>query len=280
MSDYLYEFPNEEKFYIGIKAVVKSQYSHDQELCELVNASRCDFYGTTTYSQKRWNAFYAEVRFFVPMEIFAKYNSVKMELIESTLLDICKQLMPPEIGYDIMKVTVSPDMSSNTGKDSLEEIKEVVENRTFLRFNGDLIEKGKKMADAYISLYVLENYIRQYIDAKMTEKYGNNYMDSIAISRRVKSGIESRRNEEQSKKWLPLRGDKDLFYMDFTDLADVIVNNWDCFENDSPDQRWIKVKIQEMYDIRCLIAHNSYISEDNIQLLNLTTKQILSQLQF
>lgn len=280
MSDYSYEFPNEENFYFGIKAIVKSQYSRDKDLCELVNASRCSFYGTTTYSQKRWNAFYAEVRFFVPVGIFTKHNSVKMELIESTLLDICKHLMPPETSYDIMKVTVSPDMSSETGKDSIEEIKEVIENKAFLRINGDLIEKGKKMADAYISLYVLENYIRQYIDAKLTEKYGDNYMDSIAVSRKVKSGMESRKKEEQSRKWLPLRGNKDLFYMDFNDLADVIVNNWDCFENDIPDQEWIKVKIQEMYDIRCLIAHNSYISEDNIQLLNLTTKQILAQLQF
>lgn len=224
--------------------------------------------------------FFAEVRFFVPMVIFAKHNSVKMELIENTLLDICKQLMPPETGYDIMKVTVSPDMLSEIGKDSLGEIKEVVENNAFLRLNGDLIEKGKKMADAYISLYVLENYIRHYIDAKLTEKYGDNYMDSVVISRKVKSGMESRKKEERSRKWLPLRGDKDLFYMDFNDLADIIVNNWDCFENDIPDQGWIKVKIQEMYDIRCLIAHNSYISEDNIQLLNLTTKQILAQLQF
>lgn len=63
MSDYSYEFPNEEKFYSGIKAVVKSQYSQNQDLCELVNVGRCNFYGTTTYSQKRWNAFFCRGAF-------------------------------------------------------------------------------------------------------------------------------------------------------------------------------------------------------------------------
>lgn len=33
-----------------------------------------------------------------------------------------------------------------------------------------------------------------------------------------------------------------------------------------------------MYDIRCLVAHNSFISDENIQLLDITTKQIIQQL--
>ena len=87
-----------------------------------------------------------------------------------------------------------------------------------------------------------------------------------------------RKSQEESKKWLPLRGGNDLFYLDFTELADIIINNWDYFKNFIPDQNWIKVKMQEMYDIRCLVAHNSFISDENIQLLDITTKQIIKQL--
>ena len=72
--------------------------------------------------------------------------------------------------------------------------------------------------------------------------------------------------------------DDDLYYLDFIDLADFIVNNWDYFKDDIKDQNWIKVKMEELYGVRCLIAHNSYISDDNIQLLEVTTKQIISQL--
>ena len=124
----------------------------------------------------------------------------------------------------------------------------------------------------------MENHIRNYIDTKLTEKIGADYIISIAIPKKLKQGIETRKSQEQSKKWLPLRGDNDLYYLDFIDLVDVIANNWDYFKDDIPSQEWIKIKMQDVYDIRCLIAHNSYISDDNIQLLESTTKQIISQL--
>ena len=278
MSGFTYELPNTEEFYTGIRAIVKSQYSRDQDLCELVSAGYCDFYGTTNYSQKRWDAFYAEVHIFVPMSIFAKHNSLKMDIMKDSLLEICKQLMPPEAGYDIMKVTVSPILSTEKQKDSLSEIKKTIEESTCLSINDDLIEKGKKMAGAYITLYALENFIRQYMDKKLTEKIGVNYMNIVSIPKKIKSEIETRKTQEQENKWLPLRGDKDLYYMDFIELSDFIIENWDYFKDDIKDQNWIKVKMKEMYSIRCLIAHNSYISDENIQLLELTTKQIIKQL--
>ena len=278
MSEFTYEYPNNEEFYSGIRAVVKSQYSHDTDLCDLVDSGYCDFYSTTSFSQKRWNAFYAEVHFFVPITVYSKHNTIKFETMKYALLDVCKQIMPPDAGYDIMKVTISPILSSVEKKDAVAEIKEVVERSPYININNDLIEKGKKMADAYITLYALENYIRQYIDKKLTEKVEINYMDVVSIPKKIKSGIETRKADEQKNKWLPLRGDNDLYYMDFIELSDFITANWDYFKDDIKDQNWIKVKMEEMYNIRCLIAHNSYISDDNFQLLEVTTKQLLAQL--
>lgn len=278
MSGFSYECPNNKDFYSVIKAVVNSQYSYDEDLCELVNAGYCDFYGTTDYSQKRWDAFYAEVHFYIPISIYSKHNSIKIEIIKHALLDICKQVLPSELGYDIMKVSISPNFASGLQKDALAEIKDVIEERDCLNIGDELIEKGKKMANAYISLYVLENYIRQYIDKKLTISLGPNYMDSITISQKMKKGMEVRKSQEREKKWLPLRGENDLYYLDFIELADFIVTNWDYYKDDIKDQNWIKVKMEELYGIRCLIAHNSYISDDNIQLLEVTTKQIIAQL--
>ena len=69
-----------------------------------------------------------------------------------------------------------------------------------------------------------------------------------------------------------------MYYLDFSKLSDLIIYNWVHFEDVIPDQQWIKVKLDEMYNIRCLIAHNSYISDENFELLNVTTKQILKQI--
>ena len=77
---------------------------------------------------------------------------------------------------------------------------------------------------------------------------------------------------------MPLRGDNDLYYLDFIELSELIINNWEYFKNLIPNQDWIRVKMADLYDIRCLIAHNSYISRDSIQLLEVTTKQLIAQL--
>lgn len=77
---------------------------------------------------------------------------------------------------------------------------------------------------------------------------------------------------------MPLRGDNDLYYLDFIELSELIINNWEYFKNLFPDQDWIRVKMADLYDIRCLIAHNSFISTDSMQLLEVTTKQLIAQL--
>lgn len=277
MSEFTYEWPNAEDFYAGVRAVVQSQYSYEKELCSLIDIGRCEFYGTTNYSRNRWDAYYAEVHFFIPIGAYSKYSGM-LDKYQNLLLGVCQRVMPPETGYDIMEVTISPILSSEVKKDALTEIKKVAEESAYLNINDDLIEKGKKMADAYVTLYALENFVRQYIGKKLKEKIGLDYMNNVSLPKKIKSGIETRKIQEQGKKWLPLRGDNDLYYMDFIELSDFITANWDYFKDDIKDQNWIKVKMEEMYNIRCLIAHNSYISDDNFQLLEVTTKQILVQL--
>lgn len=277
MEGFTYECPNNKDFYSAIKAVINSQYS-DKDFCELVNSGYCDFSGSTTYSKIRWDAYYAEIHFYVPIEVYTRYSGA-LGKYQNWLLKVCQQVMPPIAGYDIMMVTISPIISPQSKKDSIDEIKKIIDDKNCLGISDDLIEKGKKMANAYISLYVLENYIRQYIDRRLTSLLGPNYMDVVTLSQKIKKGIEGRKNQEQEKKWLPLRGDNSLYYLDFIELSDLIIANWDYFKDTIKDQNWIKVKIEEMYGIRCLVAHNdSYILDDTMQLLEVTTKQIISQL--
>ncbi len=280
MTEFTYELPTDKDFYNGVKAMVNAMtiLLYKDELSEILNSGHCEIYDTGHFSQKRWNATGVKIQFYVPMDVYSKY-CYQLKNIQPILLGICNKVMPPSAGYDIIEISISPNvLTKDEIKDTLEEIKDIVSKGNYLSIGDDLVEKGKKMANAYITLYALENHVRNYIDTKLTEKAGDDYMNSIIIPKKVKTGIETRKSQEQLKKWLPLRGDNDLYYADFIELADIIINNWDYFKDDISDQGWIKVKMQEMYDIRCLIAHNSYISDDNIQLLELTTKQIISQL--
>ncbi len=277
MTEFTYVLPSDKDFYNGVKTMVNSMplLMYKDELKELLSNGRCEIYNTEQFSQKRWNATGVKIFFYTSMDIYSKYW-YQLKNIQPYLLGLCNKVMPPSAGYDILEVSVSPDVL--TKSDILNEIQDIVVKGNYMNISEELVEKGKRMANAYVTLYALENHIRHFIDTTLSEKVSEDYMNSIIIPKKAKSGIDTRKTQEQSKKWLPLRGDKDLYYLDFIDLADIITNNWDYFKDQIPDQEWIKVKIQEMYDIRCLIAHNSYISDDNIQLLELTTKQILSQL--
>jgi len=87
-----------------------------------------------------------------------------------------------------------------------------------------------------------------------------------------------RKDQEEKNAWLSIRGESDLFYMDFKELGDLILNNWDTFKDSFPDQAWIKSKIDELGNCRNLIAHNSYVGEHERNVINVNYRSIIKQL--
>ncbi|MBR3946686.1 MAG: hypothetical protein IKJ56_06230 [Bacteroidales bacterium] len=273
--EYTYKLPKDRELFEGVKIMIKAMPSSEvnNELIKLLDIANWEIQETGLYCG--WNRLGIVVYLNIPIQVYIGIESQK-DTLESHLKEICNKVIPTVAGYSVVEVVISSILGAT--KNPIEEIMKIVPDDNYLSITNDLIEKGKRMANAYVFLYALENHIRKYIDTKLTEKIGADYIISIAIPKKLKQGIETRKSQEQSKKWLPLRGDNNLYYLDFIDLADVIANNWDYFKDDIPSQEWIKIKMQDVYDIRCLIAHNSYISDDNIQLLESTTKQIISQL--
>ena len=278
MTEFTHELPNNIDLFEGVKVVASAmpKYPFSINLIDVIKDGYCEISDTGQFSKQRWDALGAIVSFFIPPEVFSSYYD-SIYLIKRDLSSICKDILPPSAGYDIINVSISPIIPSKT-KNPLAEIQKIVTDERYLSLSEDLINKGKRMADAYITLYALENHVRDYIHNTFLREKGSDYLNKIVIPKKTQSGIVLRKSQEDSKKWLPLRGGNDLFYLDFIELADIIINNWDYFKNYIPDQNWIKVKMQEMYDIRCLVAHNSFISDENIQLLDITTKQIIKQL--
>lgn len=60
---------------------------------------------------------------------------------------------------------------------------------------------------------------------------------------------------------MSVRGDNDLFYLDFKDLGILINSNWSIFGEYFNTQDLILPKINEMAECRNLIVHNSYIGK-------------------
>ncbi|MBD5397763.1 hypothetical protein HDR62_06520 [bacterium] len=275
--DFTYKLPDNNAFNEVIRAAALSMpmlQENRKKIQRLLDVGQCEIIDTGKFSGRRWDARGANVNIFVPLNMYPEFGNDA--IMKSSLLRICEQVLPASVGFDIVDVSISPQLNSGESRDAIEEIGTEVVNEKFLRLNDDLIGKGKQMAKAYIILYALENHLRQFIHDVLTKKIGLDY--SQAISSKLRKSIENLKNQEQPRKWLPLRGDNDLYYLDFKELADLIIHNWIHFSDLFPDQAWIKVKMDDMYSIRCLIAHNSYISEEDFDLLSVTTRQILKQI--
>lgn len=126
----------------------------------------------------------------------------------------------------------------------------------------DVFEKGKQMKESYFCIYCIENSLRLFINKIIREKFGDSFIDKITLNHDIRVKLNDRKNNEKKNKWLPVRGDSDLFYIDFKELSNVIKSNWELFKNCFPDQDWICTKINDLAECRNLIAHSNYLEDE------------------
>ncbi len=145
----------------------------------------------------------------------------------------------------------------------------------------DLADKSTQMLKAYYNLYILENTLRLFIENIAKSKYGDNYWGKLNIKKGIENNIETRKDNEKRNRWVNFRGESNIFYLDFIDLRNVLISNWDIFDDYFPTQEWIANRISELYSIRNRIAHNSYIylCEIEQQMIETYAKTIYQQLQ-
>ena len=158
--------------------------------------------------------------------------------------------------------------------DSIEEIKQNVDFGHLNLLPQDIQEKGQEMSEVYLYLYCIENSLRIFITEIMKS-------ESVIIPRKVQETIIKLKKSEEESKYLPIRGDSDLFYCDFIELGKIMVGNWAVFGKYFPKQNehWLNVMVEELYKIRCLVAHNSYVGKDERDALKVFYKIITSQLK-
>ena len=131
------------------------------------------------------------------------------------------------------------------------------------------------MSEIYLYIYFVENCLRQIIENVQSA-------NPITFPRDVTNTIAKNKTSEQQNKFLPLRGNSDLYYRDFVQLQQIIAHNWETFKSYFPqqDQHWLRVKIEDMYRVRNLVAHCGYVTKDEFEMIKSNFKMILRQLKF
>ena len=283
MSDYSYKLPfSNDKLMKGIIMMLKKENKYD--LANLLRGANVQIEkGGYSYYDGRWgrsDALAAYVTFFVNPE----YLEILDTKENKDLLDtICSGLIPPDVGFDIKSVSFHMDLTKDfeLEDDLISDLENNVNSKAY-KIMGELLPedirtKGYQMAEAYTYLYSVENSLRLFIEKVAKEKYGEAYFSQLKIPRNLQKTIAERQKNDDSNKWLSVRG-TELFYLDFKDLGTVINNNWDIFKDYFPSQDFILPKLNDMAECRNKIAHNSYVDDIERNLMKTYYNVILRQI--
>lgn len=277
ISSFTYRKPDEEVYLSTLIRYLR--YKGEKQIADLLQGSKCVIQDTTTFSGKRWDAFYTTIYFYVPL---SKLETITQQTTDK-LTPICDTVMPRDAGLDVMNVEFSPLLESAETMDrSVAEVEDAAASLSqeimAKIFPGDIKHNGQDMAGVYLYLYCIENSLRLFIETVGKSTLGEQYFDKLTISRGTRERIAERKADAAKKKWLPARGDSDVFYLDFDDLGSIIRNNWNMFSPFFPDLNWIAAKIDELSDCRNLVAHNSFLESHQRNLIKVYYTSIMLQL--
>lgn len=211
-------------------------------------------------------------KFVVLQKIFAQHRGLSQTIIEEIKPALNK------LGFDY-KDGVIVELATK----GVQTFKRRVQNttrkysRSSSLISESIFRKGEKLSNAYLAIYLIENHLRLFVWKTLGK---SNRKLVRYLSQKEKKKINDRKQLETQNKWLPLRRDSNLFYLDLDDLAPILQRNWVIFQKFFPDQPWIATKIQEIVLIRNRIAHNnSSISDTEKKALELYMEQIYKQIQ-
>ncbi len=85
------------------------------------------------------------------------------------------------------------------------------------------------------------------------------------VPKKVRDLAENRKQKALENSWL--EGDKTdlLSFVEFGDLASIIVANWDEFRDLVPSQHWLQQRFDELEQARNFIAHNRLLLPNESQ---------------
>lgn len=284
MSSDEYSYPELDQVYADsyLFSLIKYLESKGEDtIVSLLKDSECRIETTSDFARRgRWNAYSMRVYFYIPIDKFVKLDRSEA----GKLRGYCNIMVDRAFGYDVTQCEIIPKPRTETSTVEImsREIARIqnLAQETLSRniLPDEILEKGRQMTHIYLYFYCIENSLRNFIEDVGKEKLGPDYFNKLKLNTNISSKIKTRKENESKKTWMRLRGGSDIYYMDFSELSNIIQNNWGIFKDYFDSMQWITTRIDELSDLRNQIAHNSYLGEDEQEMIRSHYKSILRKL--
>jgi Swt1-like HEPN len=130
-------------------------------------------------------------------------------------------------------------------------------------FNVATRNNALEMARLYAVLFCFENEVRTLIRETLEEEEGPDWIAKLPV--KTKEYAESRQKTALDDSWLEGEKSDLLGFVDFGNLASIILAKWEHFEDIMPTQHWLKQRMDELEKARNFIAHNRMLLPSEFQ---------------
>lgn len=143
-------------------------------------------------------------------------------------------------------------------------------------FSAGLRASAMNALPAYLAFFCFENSARELVNERLTERKGADWWEEAA-SNPIKTKVAKRQLSEGKDRWHMRRGASEIYYTDFGDLATLIRNNWEEFEDLFPDVNWVVARFEELEKSRNIVAHNNILEQHEITRITLYLRDWVRQ---
>lgn len=143
-------------------------------------------------------------------------------------------------------------------------------------FSVDLRASAMQALPAYLAFFVFENSVREVVSERLSERLGSEWWEKSS-SNALRGKVGKRQESEGKDRWHMRRGATEIYYTDFGDLAALIRNNWEHFEDLFPDINWVVSRFDELEKSRNIVAHNNLLEPHEVGRITLYLRDWIRQ---
>ena len=140
----------------------------------------------------------------------------------------------------------------------------------------DLVSRAKRMATVYVAIAAFENTVREFVSKRLLEIVGADWWKT-AVPEKIRTRAETRQAQEAKVRWHTPRGDEPLNYTEFGDLASIVANNWQHFENHLESQDWARQIMATLERSRNVIMHSGELGLQDIERIGTAIRDWIRQ---
>lgn len=124
--------------------------------------------------------------------------------------------------------------------------------------------RALQMCRVYSLVYCFENSVREVVRERLEDKHGVEWWTK-GVPQKIQQKAERRQKKDAENSWLEGDPADFLSFADFGDLAHIITNSWEEFQDLVPTQHWLHQRFDELEQARNFIAHNRLLLPGEFQ---------------